>query len=174
MCGWCVGGVRVVRVDHLGWVRLPPLAPHTLPHSLLTRYHTHYSLTSMGERLVFIPIVLNIPGADPLRLPVRTATDLLAPLVICWYSTRRRTCERKRTHQLVAGEEAHALVRKWRGVHPLVVETHWALLPLYLQLKALFHNPLPPELRKIESSRFSLVPRARTWSWQGLGHRIVE
>ena len=40
--------------------------------------------------------------------------------------------------------------------------------------KALFHNPVPSELRKIEKRRFLLVVRAKIRSWQGLGHRIVE
>ena len=43
-----------------------------------------------------------------------------------------------------------------------------------LVVKALFHNPVPSELRKIKKRRFSLVLRAKTGSWQGLGHRIVE
>ena len=33
---------------------------------------------------------------------------------------------------------------------------------------------MPSELRKVEENRFSLVLGAKTWSWQGLGHRIVE
>ena len=33
---------------------------------------------------------------------------------------------------------------------------------------------VPSELRKVEESRFFLVLGAKTWSWQGLGHRIVE
>jgi hypothetical protein len=40
--------------------------------------------------------------------------------------------------------------------------------------KAVLHNPLPSEPRKIEKSRVSLVLRTKTWSWQGLGQRIVK
>jgi hypothetical protein len=58
---------------------------------------------------------------------------------------------------------------------PALLSLRWGGVSVWQTLRPpLFHNPVPSELRKTEKKRFSLVLRAKTGSWQGLGHRIVE